>query len=257
MVSHSAQPSAMMGLGSSSDSSPKGKSLSVFGLAELLLKDRIRLFSLMKEQENLSTLLPHLLLLTLVGTLPMGIVMGSYSGSWQILFAAVKVPLILLVTLAICQIPFWAWGKFFRAQLQVGQVAGVTLSAMATTSLLLLGLCPVLWLVIGGGTATYHVAILTVVGAFLLAGLGGIRVLFQGLTNVASPATKSQEASITQMAWVWMSLYAVVGMQVVWILRPFLSHPWAKDKSIVFFRGLDSNVYEAVLKTLLYVLGLN
>ncbi|TNE48582.1 MAG: hypothetical protein EP343_15985 [Deltaproteobacteria bacterium] len=256
MVSHTTQHPAILSNGPRKQASSQRQTPSLFGLAELLLKDREQLFRLMREHDNLSTLLPSLLLLTLAGTVPMGIVMGSYSGGWQVLFAAIKVPLILLVTLAICQLPFWTWGKYFRARLQMGQVAGITLSAMATTSLLLLGLCPLLWLVVGGGTAKYHVAILTVVGVFLLSGLGGVRVLFQGLIHVASPADPKQREGLLKMAWVWMGLYTIVGMQVVWILRPFLSHPWAKHESVVFFRSLDSNVYQAIWKTLMGVLGL-
>ncbi len=256
MVSHTTQHPAILSKQPRKQTSSQDGSPSLFGLAELLLKDREGLFRLMREHDNLATLLPSLLLLTLAGTVPMGIVMGSYSGGWQVLFAAIKVPLILLATLAICQLPFWTWGKYFRAKLQMGQVAAITLSAMATTSLLLLGLCPALWLVVGGGTAKYHVAILTVVGVFLLSGLGGIRVLFQGLMHVVSPSNSKQRQDLIQMAWVWMALYAIVGMQVVWILRPFLGHPWAKHEAVVFFRSLDSNVYQAIWKTLMGALGL-
>jgi hypothetical protein len=46
---------------------------------------------------------------------------------------------------------------------------------------------------------------------------------------------------------VWIAIFAVVGAQMSWILRPFIGDP---NRDFVLFRGRDSNFFEAVGKIL-------
>jgi len=42
---------------------------------------------------------------------------------------------------------------------------------------------------------------------------------------------------------VWLVMYAVVGAQMAWVLRPFIGAP---DQPFVLFRGKQSNFFEAL-----------
>jgi hypothetical protein len=46
---------------------------------------------------------------------------------------------------------------------------------------------------------------------------------------------------------VWIAIFAVVGAQMSWILRPFIGDP---DRDFTLFRERDSNFFEAVIRSL-------
>lgn len=52
---------------------------------------------------------------------------------------------------------------------------------------------------------------------------------------------------------VWVLLFAVVGMQMSWILRPFIGHP---DLEFAWFRGRESNFFTDVLDAIGKIMGL-
>lgn len=51
---------------------------------------------------------------------------------------------------------------------------------------------------------------------------------------------------------VWLVLYALVGAQMGWVLRPFIGAP---DLPFVLFRGRDANIFIDVIRTLGKLLG--
>lgn len=248
---------------------------SLFGLIELLLKDRPRLYLALRNQEQLAQMIPGFLTITLLAMMIVSGILGTYSSGWQVVFVAVKLPLLLLLTLAVCHASFWSWGLYFRTKLQSSQVAALTLAAVSTTSLLLLGASPILWLAIGEGTTAltklslkqqelhYHRAILALVLTFGLAGFAGLRVLYKGLMAMLSNTAKQVAQGVRggvmgarMMAGVWLGLYSIVGLQMSWLLRPYLFHPWANGRPLTFVRGMDGNVFEAVFKTMLNLMGM-
>lgn len=237
---------------------------SMFGLIELLLKDRPGLYRQIHEQRDLQQMLPGLLLITLLSTSIVGAILGTYTGGWQIVYVSFKLPLLMLLTLAVCFSSFWVWGQYFQTSMTGNQVATLALSSIATTSLLLLGLCPLLWLVMGDGVTPthslsiqefhYHRAILILCATFGIAAVGGLRVLVKGVTTIVS-----QTGSIAKGRWMamtWVAMYGFVGLQMSWILRPYLFHPWANGRPLTFLRGIEGSVYVSILKTLGHFLGI-
>lgn len=53
---------------------------------------------------------------------------------------------------------------------------------------------------------------------------------------------------------VWLLLFMVVGMQMAWILRPFLGNP---NEPFMWFRPRTGNFFQSVIQTLQSVLGLH
>jgi hypothetical protein len=51
---------------------------------------------------------------------------------------------------------------------------------------------------------------------------------------------------------VWVVLYALVGAQMGWILRPFIGAP---ELPFVWFRGREANVFMDVIRALGELLG--
>lgn len=49
--------------------------------------------------------------------------------------------------------------------------------------------------------------------------------------------------NVTTVFYLWILVFALVGSQMSWVLRPFLGHP---DKPFMLFAGRESNFFEAV-----------
>jgi len=96
-------------------------------------------------------------------------------------YGAVKVPLLLLGTMAICMPAFVALARALRVRLSAREVVTLTLGACARFALVLAGLAPVLWLL--AGWLGYHATALVVALACGLAGLSASGLLFRGLTR--------------------------------------------------------------------------
>ncbi|MCB9639112.1 MAG: hypothetical protein H6727_09490 [Myxococcales bacterium] len=269
-------------------SSSDEQGLPFWSVTEALLKDRERLFQEIEEEKNLKQLIPRLIWITLLCTSIVGAILGSYTGGRQVVFVALKLPMLFLFTLGLCLSAFWSWSLYYGLPLRLQQVVALSLMCIAVTSLLLLGLSPFLWQLLSGQSRLYHWAILAMVGSFGCAGLGGVRVLSQGLHHLEDAyhqkleeeaknneesgdetpietKAKGQQAHKSpndrphrmarSLSFVWICVYGLVGLQMSWILRPYLSHPWSKYAT-PFVRAWEGNVFASLIKTIASALGL-
>lgn len=165
-----------------------------------------------------ATLVRSLLLTVLAGAGLFGASMGLFRPGPQILSSAVKLPLVLLFTAALTAPAYaatrWAQG----AKLDLRQDILLFLSTLGLTSLVLAALAPVVLLGVLSGLA-YHGTILTVVACSAVAGLVGIGAFVR--------AARRLDGSTRLAALVAAGVFAVVGMQMAWTLRPFVARPRA------------------------------
>jgi hypothetical protein len=173
-----------------------------------------------------------------------GAVMGSFGGitglrMWQLIYSAAKVPLLLLGTLSICLPSFFVLNTVAGLRSDFRDVLRALLGAQATLTVLLCALAPftALWYL---SFADYHAA-----------------VLFNGVIfGVASCATQLSLQRAYQplvrrnpkhrlLGRAWLILYVFVGMQLGWLLRPFVGEP---SFGVEMFRAdAWGNVYVEVL----------
>lgn len=59
-------------------------------------------------------------------------------------------------------------------------------------------------------------------------------------------------ARVRLLFQIWVSIFAVVGMQMAWVLRPFIGNP---HEPFSWFRPRDSNFFQAVIQTFANLLG--
>jgi hypothetical protein len=52
---------------------------------------------------------------------------------------------------------------------------------------------------------------------------------------------------------IWIVIYALVGLQMAWILRPFVGKP---DAPLALFRPLGGNFFESFVHTIQRLLGI-
>lgn len=144
-----------------------------------------------------------------------GAAAGSWHGGRQIAFAALKMPIGLVGTLAIAAPAFYTLAAVFGRPWSIRSVFSLVLTAGARFSLVLLAMTPPLWLAIDFG-APYHAVKLLATAAYAIAGLAGLEVLVRGLGDGAG-----RRATIG----LFMGVFLLVGAQNAWVLRPWLGEP--------------------------------
>lgn len=202
-------------------------------LVEQLVRDPAAFIGRIDTDDN-AVLVRALLITVIVGAGVFGALIGTYRGGMQVLFCAVKLPMVLIGTLVLCAPAFVAIARATRVAISARAVIALTLGASARFALVLAGLAPVVWLV--HGWFDYHGVVLTIVGTCVIAGIAAAALLFSGLVRAPGPGL------LTGLAFV--VVYAVVGAQSAWLLRPFVVRP--RTEHVPFVRAIEGDLMDAV-----------
>jgi hypothetical protein len=186
-----------------------------------------------------------LLAILLVFGFTYGLAMGSFGGladtRWlQMLYSAAKVPLLLLATFALSLPSFFVLNTILGTRADFAAVLRALIASQAGLTVVLASFAPVtlFWYACSG---SYDDAILFNALMFGLASLAAqwmLRRLYRPLI-AANPRHLALLRS-------WLLIYAFVGIQMGWILRPFIGTPAAQPQ---FFRAeMWGNAYVVVAK---------
>jgi len=122
------------------------------------------------------------------------------------------------------------------------------LCAMATTAVLTLGFTPISVFFLLSARSYAFFKILNV-AILALTGVVGLRVLVTGMAAVAPRAEgAAPPAHNRRLLRGWLVVYAFVGTQLAWTLRPFFGAPGLPFE---LFRTLEGNFYVNIVQTLL------
>lgn len=180
-----------------------------------------------------------------------GAIIGSFHSWEQALSSAVKLPALYLITLIICFPTLYFFNILFGSQRTFGQHFAMLLTAVAVISVLLFSFAPItLFFLIS--TFNYQFFTLLNVAILSVTGFIGIKFLYQGMRLIAQEDTEGIETRMRLLRF-WLILYAFVGTQLAWTLRPFFGRP---GTSFVLFRELDGNFYLSVFQALREIIGI-
>jgi hypothetical protein len=222
-------------------SSPSGSS----GYQEFLgslLADRERLFTEVVEGVDLRRKLWYgaATLASLTGLY--GLAAGAYAGVLQAISSGIKLPLLITATLVICFPAFYVVQILVGSRLRFTQVLILVLAALSLTAVLLAAFVPVAVFFLITGANYYFLQLLHVL-AVLVAGLFGMYALHEGLSIVCEQRGVYPKKALTIMR-VWAVLFAFVGIQMAWNLRPFLGD---RGEPFTVFRSYEGNFYAAIV----------
>ena len=181
-----------------------------------------------------------------------GAVLGSWHGSRLALYVAAKVPLLLLLTAGITALFNWIAAALLGLAMRFRQIVALTLLPLAIASIVAASLAPVAWLFTTSlpppspAQQTLHnLLYLTHTALVAASGLAGTTALRSVLVEVCGSETLARRIRFS-----WVALYAFVGGEVAWMLRPFVGSVYLP---VVFLRddALDGNVYEFILTDIL------
>lgn len=220
---------------------------------ETILRNRYHFFHEIGEGIGLSQKMRAMLISSIAFLALYGAVMGSTHSLWQALSSAVKLPLLFLATLIVCSPTLYFFNVLFGSNQSLTQNTTLILTAITVTAVLLLSFAPItLFFLLT--TSHYQFFKLLNVGVFASAGSMGVTFLGQGM-RVLSATGKNKDEGARARRWVlrlWVLIYAFVGSQMAWTLRPFIGAPAMKFE---LFRQLGGNFYANVFASIGEILG--
>ena len=178
--------------------------------------------------------------------------MGAFGGCTgdrplQMIFSGVKVPLLLVVTGVLALPSFFVLNSLLGLRSDFSQVFRALAITQMAVSVILASLAPytALWY---ASTKDYHEATLFNAAMFGIASLSAQWVLRRHYRPLIA-----RNPAHRVMLRVWLAIYAFVGIQMGWVLRPFIGQP---GRPVTFFReDAWGNAYVVIVETVWIVLS--
>jgi hypothetical protein len=212
------------------------------GTIDLLLRDREVMLARIRTGTNLTTILKTMILTIAVTMAIVGAALGSYRGGIQIAYAGLKLPLVLLGTAALSAPALTAIGRALGRRASLVQDLALVISALAFGSLLLVAGTPLILL----GRAlelAYHQMIMMTVGMFSIAGIAALHMVIRAVSiEGLRDGSRGWRTAVFGLCIV----FAVVGGQLSWALRPYLVRPRTPD--VPFVRAKEGSLFDAVTR---------
>jgi hypothetical protein len=211
-----------------------------------------------------------------------GLCIGSYSlirggehASIQLLASAVKVPMLFFLTLLVTLPSLYVFNALIGSCLTASSVLRLLIAGLGVMLAVLSSLGPIV-VFFAVSTTSYHFMILLNVIAGTLAGILGLGFLLRTLhrlviahqpmpTAPPQPVEKTENLTAPDVTSaldligqrtdrkalrvfnIWTIVFALVGAQMSWVLRPFIGRPGAPFE---WFRHQESNFFIAVFKSI-------
>ncbi len=215
-----------------------------------LLNDRDTFWGLLWSRRLSGSELLRLMVFIMVACGVYGAIMAGWRSPRLSLYVAIKLPLLFLATTAFVSVFNWMLGLVFRTGLDFRTTIWMVFSAMTLASWILISLAPVSLLFMLSGVPAlgteaelqyaHNGILVTHILVLALSGVSALWVLREGLVRLAAPGCPVGLVLLT-----WIGMFAFVGCQMGWILRPFVGSPFYP---VAFMRPdcLERNFYEFV-----------
>lgn len=189
----------------------------------------------------------------------------------QLLASTLKVPALFVLTLAVTFPSLYVFNALVGSRLTPASHARLLAAALAILLAVLAAFGPIVAF-FSVTTTSYPFIVLLNVAVFTVAGGFGLYFLLQTLErltrlpgedeldlpmdaapdSVPRPASPARENPARTIVWIWLVVFALVGAQMSWVLRPFIGSP---DREFAWFRPRESSFFDAVGKSFRSFLG--
>ncbi len=192
---------------------------------------------------------------------------------WQVAASAIKVPALFLLTLGVTFPSLYVFNALVGSQLSAGSLLRLLLASVGVAVAVLASFATIVGF-FSLTTESYPFMVVMNVLLFAIAGILGLVFLLQTLNRLhstgAAPATPTAPHAATSESGVaesersgaleqtpglslgrnvlvvfrcWVVVFALVGAQMSWVLRPFIGNP---HEPFMWFRPRHSNFFESV-----------
>ncbi len=168
-----------------------------------------------------------------------GAVVGTFTGGIQIFYVLVKLPLLLFGTLAVSFFAVSILSAVLGVDLSFRHLLRLSLHLLAVISMFLASLSPILAYFIWQDSTHDPFLLLTLFCAAMVT-LSGWWLFFKSLGRTV-PLQKAFLISV-----MWFGVFAVVGLQISWLLRPWVGLIDEIGGTVSFVRLYGGNVFEGL-----------
>jgi hypothetical protein len=195
----------------------------------------------LRDEEDLKTYFIGANLAIFIFSAIYGATMGLYAGELQILHSAVKVPILLLISLYLSIPSYYVLYSLLGGKRTLGQTVILLLFGFTIMSTVLLALVPVnLFFIITTTRSpiTYAFTVFLNILIFTLAGTFAFIYFLKGGKALYREYSENWKLAFLLGSTILM----FVGTQLAWVLRPYFHYYTG------FIRPLESNFYTAVIE---------
>lgn len=169
-------------------------------------------------------------------------------GWMQLLAGMVKLPALFLLTLVVTFPSLYVFNALVGTRLGFLAVLRLLVAAIVVNLAVAASLGTILAF-FTLSTTSYHFMVLLNVALLGIAGIVGLGFLLRTLRRISStlqptPGPGADESPANTIFYIWIIIYSLVGMQMGWLLRPFIGHPAAPFE---WFRHREGNFFQSIL----------
>lgn len=208
-----------------------------FGAIDQVLRDRDGILARIAAGKDLAAITRTMVATIAIAMTIVGAALGLHRGGIQIAYAAIKLPLVLLGTAALSAPALTAIGAALGRRSRLAADLALVVTALAFGALLLASCAPLI-LAAEAFDVSYHRMILLVVALFACAGIASLRVVIAAIAREHAPGGGAAIAGLCVV-------FALVGGQLSWALRPYLVRPRAPE--VPFLRPVEDSLYDGII----------
>lgn len=205
------------------------------------IRDRESVYEDIKNERNVKEYLVASTVAIIVFGMLYGAAIGLYPGGTQILYDAIKIPLLLLVSLYVSIPTYYVLNAILGGEMGLRQLVLLFMASFAVMATILFAFLPVTLFFIlttpERNFATYAFTILLNVTFFGISGLAAIFYLLRGFDRIHGENKRWVPAMI-----IGSLVLIFVGTQLAWVLRPYY------HLSLEFIRPPSGNFYIALFE---------
>jgi len=174
-----------------------------------------------------------------------GVAMGSFNGGIQVVYVLIKLPFLFLGTLIVTLIATFILDVLVGSVFSFKQYIAIMLLVLAVTSLVLAPLAIILYFFVFT-SASHDFIILVNIGLFAIAGLFGVYAFFLARRFIHREEKRKKRIAAVIIC---IFLYGFVGLQMAWMLRPWIGLFLDESKPTPFLREtIKGNVYVEIYR---------
>jgi hypothetical protein len=223
-------------------------SLRILSVIEDFLKRSDEFLKNLIDEKGLTNYFVDSNLAILVLSAVYGATMGAWAGGLSIVFSALKVPMLLLISLYLTIPSYYVLYSLLGGKRTLRQTAMLLLFSFTVMSTVLIALVPInLFFVITTtrSSNTHAFIVLLNIAVFTLGGFFAFTNFVKGAKVLYGEALENWKPAFVLGSLILM----VVGTQLAWVLRPYFDYyPW-------FIRPLESNFYTAMAQLISHYVG--
>ncbi len=222
-----------------------------FAEAFEVLQERDEHFEKITQETYPSNIISAQILIIALFAFCYGIIMGSYNSWMQAISSGAKLMSLLFLTLIICFPSFYIVQLVLGSKVKIKQLAVMMLSGFLMTTTIMLAFAPIVLLFQLSGD-NYNFLKFLHVGVFVFSGFFGMRAVLDALRSSFADQGVYPQIGLSIFR-VWVIIFAFVGVQLAWNLRPFVGF---KDMPFELLRqDTQGNFYSSMIKSLGEMVG--